>query len=211
MKLAELLVALLLGLLLIALVWRNAASVRTQLAALAQRAAQVEARRVVGLVLDAEAGGFVAGGAEGELPVRAHRWWGVVCDTLPVAGRATVHLQGLRRPEPDKDSLLVVTAAGRVQLRRLDHARAVAACGGGAVELGWTAHPDDPPARLVRGFEYGAYRLDAAFRYRRGAGGAQPLTAELFDPDSVALVGDSTGVLLRIGAGAARRWSREPR
>lgn len=211
MKLAEVFVTLLLGLLLTTLVWRDAAVIRTTLAGVAEQTARTEARRVIGLVLDAEAGGFVEGGAPaGQVAVRAHRWWGVVCDTLPRAGRATLLFQGLRRPDPDKDSLLVVSAGGRVEVRRLDGVRAVAGCGATAVEVAWAPHPDEPPPRLVRGFEYGVYLLDEAFRYRRGSGGAQPLTAAVFHPDSVQLAHDTDGVVLRVGDRPPRRWWWRP-
>ncbi|MEK9504930.1 hypothetical protein [Gaopeijia maritima] len=212
MRLAEVLVALALGGLLVAGVWRSSASIRGDLATLSVRATTTDARRVVGLILDQEAGGLVADPAPtGEAAVRAHRWWGVVCDTLPTPGRAVLRHQGLRQPDPDKDSLLLVAADGRMFGRRLDAVRSVDGCGGRVIQVAWTPDPGEAFPRVVRGFERGFYRLDEAFRYRRDRGGAQPLTAEVFDPDSLWLEIDSLGLLLRWEGRAARVWPREAR
>lgn len=212
MRLVEVVVALGLGGLLVVGAWRSSASMRGDLATLSARAAATDARRVVGLLLDQEAGGLVADPAPaGEVAVRAHRWWGLVCDTVPTPGRAVLRPRGLRQPDPDKDSLLLVAGDGRLSGRRLDAVRSVDGCGGRAVEVVWTPDPGEPDPRVVRGFERGFYRLDEAFRYRRGLGGAQPLTAEVFDPDSLRIETDAFGVVLRWQGRGARVWAREAR
>lgn len=212
MRLVEVVVALALGALLVVGVWRTSAAIRGDLATLAARASATDARRVVGLLLDQEAGGLVADPAPpGEVAVRAHRWWGVVCDTLPTPGRALLRFRGLRRPDPDKDSLLLVTGDGRLSSRRLEGVRSVDACGERVLEVAWTPDPGEARPRVVRGFERGFYRLDEAFRYRRDRGGAQPLTAEVFDPDSLRIDTDTLGVLLRWRGRVPRIWPREAR
>lgn len=212
MRLVEVFVALVVGGLLVSGVWRSTAALRADLAVVSERASETGARRVVGLILDQEAAGFTADPElPGDLPVRADRWWGRVCDTVPRPGRATLQLRGLRQPDPDKDSLVLVSVTGQLERRELEAVRSVDHCDDGAVEVAWTPLPGEEPPLLVRGYERGVYRLDHAFRYRRGLGGAQPLTAEVFHPDSLVLEVDSGEVALRWGERPARRWTRRDR
>lgn len=200
-------VVLVLGALLVTGVWRGAAVVRRDGAALHGRAADRDALRVVNLVLDVEASGFVGpSGIPGEVEVRAHRWWGIVCDAVPGPGAATVRWRGLRRPDPAKDSLVVIAPDGSEAVRRLERVGTSTACGGSALRLVWTPLPHDPAPAVLRGFERGAYRVDDAFRYRRGGGGAQPLSAARFDPDSSALVVTPGGLRLRMDPRPSRWW-----
>lgn len=207
MKLVEIVVALLIGALLMVAGWRSTSVVRTGVDRLQLRAARGDAHRVVGLLLDLDGGGLVgATGRPNEVSVRAHRWWGATCDTTAAPGRALARVQGLRQPDPDKDSVMVVSAAGGTFLRRLEGVRRGAICDGEGVELVWTPEDGEAAAVALRGFEHGAYRLDNAFRYGRGRGGAQPLTAEVFPSDSVELRVDSAEVVLQMGSRPPRRW-----
>lgn len=209
MRLLEGVVVLLLGALMTIGVWRGAAAVRQDGVRLHDRAALRDAIRVASLLLDVEAGGFVgASGRPGEVAVRAHRWWGVSCDAVPRPGRAALAWRGLRRPDPAKDSLLLIAADGFAAVRALDRVSSSPLCAVDGIEVAWTARVGEPVPVAVRGFERGAYRVDDAFRYRRGRGGAQPLTAARLDPDSSRLEVGPGEVRLRIDPRPARRWSR---
>lgn len=207
MKLVEVVVALLLGVFLLIGTWHQATSIRVQAARADSIVADWEARRVVGLSLDLDAGGVVGAGGPDEVAVRAYRWWGAPCVVGAGGSSAVLFATGSRGPDTGKDSLLLIDDVGRSFVRRLDSSRRSTACGGGAIEVGWAPSIPREPV-LVRGFERGAYRIDAAFRYRRGAGGAQPLTAERFVPDSVGLRIDSSTIALRLAPLPARRWNR---
>ncbi len=208
MKLVEAVIALFLGLVLVTGVWRASALVRGQVAVLERAAAEADARRVAGMLLDLEAADRVEPIRGGEVPVRAYRWWGVPCAS-GAGGVATGPLmivwQGLRRPDPVKDSVVLVAADGRRQVVRVVGVAGSSRCAGAGLALTLEGPIGGEPV-LVRGFERGAYRIDDAFRYRRGTGGAQPLTAAVFDPDSVFL-GLAAGALrLRVDPWPTRAW-----
>ncbi|MEQ9570348.1 MAG: hypothetical protein RLN75_09180, partial [Longimicrobiales bacterium] len=140
MKLLEGMVVLLLGALLTTGVWRGAVAVRQDGARLRDRAAVQDAMRVTSLLLDVEASGFVgASSRPGEVAVRAHRWWGLSCDTVPRPGRASLTWRGLRRPDPAKDSLLLIAADGFVAVRALDRVSSSPLCAVDGIEVAWTA------------------------------------------------------------------------
>lgn len=208
MRLVEVVVALLLGTLLVVAVWRGAAAVRKDGARLHARAALRDAIRVTGLVLDVEASGFVGpAGRPGDLAVRAPRWWAVPCDPRPRVGGAAVAWRGLRRPDPAKDSVVLVSGDGFRWVRALDRVAPSTHCAPEGLDLRWTPAAGEPIPVVVQGFERGVYRVDDALRYRRGRGGAQPLTAALLDPDSARLVVDGAGVRLHVNPRPPRRWS----
>lgn len=208
MRLAEVVVALLLGALLVVAVWRGAAAVRNESAHLHARAALRDAIRVTGLVLDVEASGFVGpAGRPGELGVRAPRWWAVPCDPRPRTGGAAVAWRGLRRPDPAKDSVVLVAGDGARWVRALDRVVPSTRCAPDGLDLGWTPSAGEPVPVVVQGFERGVYRVDDALRYRRGRGGAQPLTAARLDPDSARLVVGGGEVRLHVDPRPARKWS----
>lgn len=114
------------------------------------------------------------------LPLRAFRGLGLPCGEA-VAPQVLVAARGLRRPDPEKDSLLVLVASGSWWVSGLE--RAAAASGRACAHEGgvqhWTLTDSFPePILLLRYFERGTYHLAAgAFRYRRGGGGRQPLTS----------------------------------
>lgn len=186
MKLVEAVIALALGVLLLLGTWHQATTIRRQAETADRLAADWEARRVTGLALDLDAEGIIGPAGPDEWAVRAYRWWGVPCAGAGRAGAAVLSVSGLRQPDSQKDSLLLIDREGRSVVRALDRSSRSTACSGPALEVSWLPADGGQPV-LVRGFERGAYRIDRAFRYRRGLGGAQPLTAERFISDSVAL------------------------
>jgi hypothetical protein len=107
--------------------------------------------------------------------IRAFRGGGPVC----AGGGAAVHVlyRGVRAPEPDKDSVLLVNVAEERAVALLSAGRSPEC--GGSMRLVLAEPPADPPA-LALIFETGAYSLSGgAIRYRRGQGGRQPLTEAL--------------------------------
>lgn len=148
----------------------------------AERAAFADALRVMAVVLQGELRWAdplhdVPVVESGSVQLRAMRAIAVVCGWQ---GTATlVRLRGIRRPDPDKDSVALVPGDDVLALRGA--AEAPDAC---------PHEPDEHVYRLTfdarapRGallvFERGSYHLVGnAFRYRRGAAGRQPLTAEV--------------------------------
>jgi Tfp pilus assembly protein PilX len=156
---------------------------------LMDRAQAGEAVRLTAAVLQGEARRMAAADvratAADSLAIRAFRGVGVPCHS---AG-ATVHVRyrGDRLPEPAKDSVLAVGAvssgsgAGAVALldsRSGAHEMCSAGPGERVLQLR-LAEPLDSAA-VVLVFESGRYFIsNRALRYRLGAEGRQPLTAEL--------------------------------
>ena len=117
----------------------------------------------------------------GALAVRAVRGEGAVC--ARAGERVEVRYRGARRPDPRKDSVLLVGSGVEevVGLRGvLEEARA---CGGAGETLTLEREPGVLPlVALV--FESGTYHVgDGALRYRLGQGGRQPLTERAFSGD----------------------------
>ena len=206
--LVETLVALLLTFGLLALV--GTVLVREQRAAtsLVERVEWLEAARVgrdlVGLAM---AGGGAPGSASSDLPGRTFTGHGTRC------GEEGWILAGRRQPDPGRDSLWVVMGDGRLRVVDL---RAVggASCPDSVAAIRLETEPPLPgDARIVRVFERGLWRVDDAVRYRRGGGGAQPLTAPVLDSRRSELRVDDGGVVLEVaprggGRAVGRRWRR---
>lgn len=114
--------------------------------------------------------------------VRAFRGSGTVCGA---AGSVLVRYTGVRQPDPAKDSVLILAADGTRVAALLDSgpAGAVGCSSSNSFnELAWSLTEEASPGDVVLLFESGSYHLvDYAVRYRRGAGGRQPLTPELLD------------------------------
>jgi hypothetical protein len=180
---------------------------------LVERSEVAEARRTVAALLQEELGIGVPGrdwAPDGEhaIGLRAFRGYARVCGAGAEPGSWRVAWVGIRAPDPDRDSLLVLRAdggwlpAGFTGAGTAAAAGAAAPCSAGPGErvadwqvagvpgppvpfpssLPWGV---DPPALLLRYFERGRYSLeDGAFRYRRGAAGRQPLTPEVVASES---------------------------
>ena len=134
--------------------------------------------RVTALVLRAElryaAAPDRAIGAD-SIHLRAVRGTGVICSRDGDVLR--VRYRGVRRPDPEKDSVLVVSDSSSVGTPF--RVSAVASADDGPCGPGYRLTLDGtPPGRgLVLLFETGSYHLaDGALRYRRGRGGRQPVT-----------------------------------
>lgn len=203
---AEALVSLLLGLALVGLGWRILSRQRLVAVRLIHEMDVLSARRVAATVMGRDLRRGVAGRdwpdpAGDSLPLRAFRGWGLSC--VSVAGRpgtVVVAYRGERRPNPVKDSVLVLTERGWRPANLVSRARArEPACPDGLnsdVEV-WAV---DPPISgpLLRVFERGSYHVaGGALRYRRGRGGRQPLTPEVFLGPS-GMEGSRGRILLRL-------------
>ncbi|MCY3704326.1 MAG: hypothetical protein OXH08_02335 [Gammaproteobacteria bacterium] len=184
-----------------------------------------ETRRITRYTLAQELRTGLAGidwvtGARDSVAVRAFRGTGVGCAASSQPLWA-VRYTGLRRPDPAKDSVLVLAADGVWRVAKLVRARA-GACGDGAGGEVWELHPAVPEAVVGRVFERGSYHVAAgAFRYRPGRGGRQPLTAQILQTGAgvaSAVSGRGAGLDLRLAFGqapvattidSARVWPRE--
>lgn len=180
--LVELLVVLPLALLLAALVITSVVAQSRLARRLAELVSRAEAERIASNLLPAELRWAAATDlrTDGTDSVRARIFRGVA---VPCGGAWS--WSGLRAPAPDKDSALIVTAAGE-SVAAVTAAAEHTPCGGYQLTL---SRPPAPGVLLV--FETGTYYLrDRALRFRTGAEGRQPLTEEWFrDADTQLLRG----------------------
>lgn len=205
--------SLLLGMALVGLGWRTLSHQRLIAGRLIHEMDVISARRLATTVLGRDLRRGIAGrdwlGPVGDsLPLRAFRGWGLACPggtTGP--GVTVVAYRGERAPNPAKDSVLVLTDEGWLAADLVGRAGTTQPlCPDGLdsdTEL-WTL---DPPVSgaLMRVYEHGSYHLaDGALRYRRGRGGRQPVTAEVFRESST-LEGTPGRILLTLVS------DREPR
>ncbi|HEX7052135.1 MAG TPA: hypothetical protein VF188_18145 [Longimicrobiales bacterium] len=132
------------------------------------------------------------------IALRVFRGTAVVCGAAD-DDAVFVRYQGLRDPDPAKDSLVVVRVGGDGPPLKLEASAATPAhCAGedGEQAFRWTLEAPPPPGTMLLLFESGTYRLsEHALRYGHGHAGRQPLTAEAFD-------GDGSGFRLPGGPGA---------
>jgi len=118
------------------------------------------------------------------LALRAFRGIGAVCGS-DADGATIVHFRGDRAPEPTKDSVLWIRSGAPPATVALVAVQPVAGpgCAGpaaGELQL-WRTRPPLGERGVLLLFESGTYYLlGGALRYRIGAAGRQPLTAELF-------------------------------
>lgn len=120
--------------------------------------------------------------------LRAFRGTGIVCAADSLS--ADLRYRGIRAPDATKDSLLVLTGAVPERAAPLASTSTSTVCILAPGESGVTVRPGAGmiPGDIVLVFERGAYHLaGGALRYRRGAGGRQPLTAGTFLDDSTDL------------------------
>ena len=187
----EVLVSLLLGLAVISLAWSALARQRTVASRMRSDMDLLSARRLAAIVIGKELRAGVRGRdwtppVADSLPLRAFRGWGPVCGVGSESRNIMVAYRGARAANPAKDSVVVLTADGWRQADLTARASASGACStdlGGEAEV-WTIDPPVTGGLVARVFERGSYHLSGgALRYRRGLGGRQPLTPELFDDD----------------------------
>lgn len=146
----------------------------------AQVATAAETERTTPAILGRELRALTAADATfgaDSVRLRAFRGGGVVC--ARVGAEVVVAYEGVRAPEPEKDSVLLLWADAE-SAHRVAAVRS-GSCGSADAMRLELAELDRDSARPIVGllFETGAYSLAAsAFRYRRGAAGRQPLTDE---------------------------------
>ncbi len=139
-----------------------------------------------------------------ELDLRAFRGIAVRC----AAGLAVwpVHVAGVRLPNPEKDSVLVLSDNGRWSVhsfvRRATSSSACPRQPGFRVEE-WHLAPFPTAAVLARYFERASYELSGdAVRIRTGGGSAQPLTTPHLAEGESGAVGGADKVRVSL------RWAR---
>lgn len=209
--LVEMLLALTLGLLVLLSFCAVLVSSMQWIRALWERAEGLEVVRTTWVILDEELrpGRFGRDWTVSEsgetIALRAYRGVAWVCDASPSSGSWTVRYRGRRTPDPARDSVLVLGMDGGWRAFALEGANSGGECDPEDGHLGaspqrWSwSQSGSPSPVLARLFERGEYHLsDGALRYRRGAGGRQPLTPERLTDDSRfrAVVG---GVEVRLG------------
>ena len=182
--------SLLLGLAVISFGWGALAHQRTVASRLRFEMDLLSARRLVAIVIGKELRSGVRGRdwigpAFDSLSLRAFRGWGPVCGLGREPGRIVVAYHGERAANPVKDSVLILTADGWRGADLTGRASGPRSCEmalGGDSEV-WTIDPPVTGALVARVFERGSYHVSGgALRYRRGRGGRQPLTLDVFDP-----------------------------
>jgi hypothetical protein len=162
--------------------------------------------------LDTRRDGFGMG--PDSIKLRAFRGRAIVCGGDSSA--AAVRYDGLRMPDPSKDSRLVLAGAGAERSLPLVAAVPSVVCSPRPGEVGLQLRPGAGlvPGDVVLVHENGSYHLaTGALRYRRGAGGRQPLTPTVFFDDSTGLAlatvmlpgvaAGTAGVHIRTAAGTA--------
>lgn len=147
--------------------------------------------------------------------VRAFRGMAEVCSLGAEPTEFVVLYRGIRQPNPDKDSVLVLSQEGRWETRGLERIEMQeGGCPGVHEESQkWTLDRAVGRAVFVRIFERGSYHLaDGAFRYRSGLGGRQPLTPQHID-DARSHLGASEGgvdVVVELERRSDARWRPDP-
>lgn len=175
--------------------------------------AAAETERTAPAILGAELRTLTAADAtfdHDSVRLRAFRGGGIVC--ARVGAEVTIAWHGVRAPEPEKDSVLLLWEDGE-SAHRVQSTRAAACDATSAMRIELSGLDDAGP-RPVAGFafETGVYSLSSrALRYRRGAAGRQPLTEEtLADHSTLRTHAEGTDAALvdvvlhdREGGGAA--------
>lgn len=222
--LAELTVTLAVLVLLLALSLRALAGVARTTTGLQERGAWLEAARASRWVLRSELGAGEPGrdwrlNPPDSVGLRAFRGVALVCSALDDSTFA-VRVRSARLADPAKDSVLVLRGDGVWDVGRLVAIGPAAPdCldpSAGRVErwrvagLESRTGPEANPV-LLRLFEAGSYHVaGATLRYRRGRGGAQPLSEAVLR--GARLVGDTSagifaGLEIEAPGGAGGAWT----
>lgn len=141
----------------------------------------------------------------GALLLRSFQGVAPTCDYDSTSGWKVAH-RGRRSPDLIRDSILLLGLDGSWRSIALESSVLSEGCdlgpGESAYRWGWSDSGGSQPV-LARTFETGSYHLaDGAFRYQRGAGGRQPLTAErLSDLSGFRRVGDGLEVTVDLTGG----------
>lgn len=205
-SLAEVVVALICGLLVVQLSLSGLANVRTVEQGMIRRSERLTALRVARVVLRRELR-FGAWGADwmdfppDSVQLRAFRGVALVCSDGGRSEDLLVAWSGAREPAPEKDSVLLLTERGTwLAADLLTSGSTRDRClADRAMQLkSWrlSVTPDEPVV-LARLFERGSYHISGgALRYRRGGAGRQPLTPEVLDtpPSGFVRSGESLGL-----------------
>ena len=211
-SLVEVLVSLLLGFAVISLGLSALARQRTVASRLRSEMDLLSARRLTAIVMGKELRAGVGGRdwigpAPQGLSLRAFRGWGLVCGSGTEPGKIVVAFYGERAPNPVKDSLLILTADGWRGTDLTGRASGAGSCAtnlGGDPEI-WTVDPPVTGSLVARIFERGSYHVSGgALRYRRGLGGRQPLTLDVFDDDRSTIEARADGVVFQLVAQGAQ-------
>ncbi len=164
-------------------------------------------RHVLGVELRAGTAEDRAVSGPDAIGVRAFRGAAAFCPERDETSVARVRFRGDRRPDPDKDSVLVLDRSGRWSAVGLTAAGATTTACAGAPSFDverWTLSEPVAGAVLGRLYESGTYSLDTeALRYRRGLGGRQPITPLRLDPSrsSVHVTADGLTIVVSTGIG----------
>ena len=204
----EVLLSLLIGLAVMSLSWSSLARQRTVASRLTSEMDLLSARRLTAIVIGKELRAAVrgrdwVGPVSDSLSLRAFRGWGPVCASATEPGKIVVAYHGERTANPAKDSVLILTAEGWRQADLTERASGPQSCAmdpAGDAEV-WTIEPPVTGALVARIFERGSYHVSGgALRYRRGLGGRQPLTPNVFDDDRSSMEARLDRVILRLVA-----------
>lgn len=206
--LLEVLVSFVLLAVVLTVSWRVAATQKRVFERLLERQAILQAERTVSWVLSTEIGAGRPGHdrdvlTADVLDLRAFRGRGWPCAArVSPQGWLPVRQSGWRRPEPAKDSVVLLDGEGRRAAFDLqERAAGATPCRttpGEYAEWWRLSGAGGLRATFLRYFERGSYHLeDAAFRYRRGRAGRQPLTEEVLDGRHSGLVVEGPSVVVR--------------
>jgi len=206
--LVEVLVSFVLLAVMLTVSWRVAATQKRVFERLLERQAVLQAERTVSWVLATEIGSGRPAKDRAVvepdvLGLRAFRGRGLPCaDRVSLDGWLPVRVSGWRLPEPTKDSVVLVDGAGRravVDLAERGSGPSPCRTTGNERAEWWrlpAAAGLEPT--MLRYFERGSYHLeDAAFRYRRGRAGRQPLTEEVLDRARSGLTRNGASIVVR--------------
>ncbi|MDP2957909.1 MAG: hypothetical protein Q8N53_15890 [Longimicrobiales bacterium] len=216
---AEALVALLLGCLVVGVALTTLArqrAVQSELTARAERLGAARlARHLLGWELRAARGGGAYSVGPDSLALRAYRGVGLVCSGERGPRELWVAASGVRAADPAKDSVELLLESGATAVLGLEAREGSGRrCGASpdALERWTLSAPLPAGVVMVRWFERGSYHLSGgALRYRRGLAGRQPLTSEVVRLPESSFVEGASGLRLDLvlgpGRTAADAWS----